>query len=112
MAEENKMLVNKDNLAKIKSRANAIKVMTTDKGILQNISDILQIIDKEIEDNTLSILDKIEKKMKDSRRSDPEMHASLYILYRKLSDGKISEKEAYNLYNMYISTEPFDKKIY
>jgi len=32
---------------------------------------------------------------------DPDAHANLYILYRKLMDNKISENEALRLFGMY-----------
>jgi hypothetical protein len=35
----------------------------------------------------------------------------LYILYRNLVNGRITEEEALELYNMYIKIEPYDKTI-
>lgn len=109
---EEKLLVNQEVVTKIQSRAMAIKLTSKDRQVIKEAEEILEIIEKILKDNTLTLNEKIEKKMKDTKFSDPEMNANLYILYRKLSDGKISPKDAEALFQLYINTEPFDKKIY
>jgi hypothetical protein len=56
--------------------------------------------------------DTIYKKMKEVRLDNPELNSKLYILYRKLSDGKISEEDARILYDVYIKSQVYDRLIY
>lgn len=109
---EEKILVNKETLTKIQSRATGIKLISKDKQVIKEAQDILEMIDKELQDNSLSLIEKINKKMKETKLSDPELNANLYILYRKLSDGKISEQDASELFERYVDLQPFDKTIY
>ncbi len=50
--------------------------------------------------------------MKEVRLDNPELNSKLYILYRKLSDGKITEEDARILYDVYIKSQAYDKLIY
>ncbi|KAJ51170.1 hypothetical protein BD780_002376 [Clostridium tetanomorphum] len=109
---EEKLLIHKETLVRIQSRAMAIKFLSKDKQLTKEVEEILELIDKEIKANSMSLIEKIEHKMKETKLTNPEMNANLYILYRKLSDGKISETDASALFELYINTEPFDKKIY
>lgn len=109
---EDKLIVDKDILKKIQSRAMGIKLIAKERPIAKDAGEIVEIIDVIFKENSSTLVEKIEQKMKEVKHSDPEMNASLYILYRKLVDGKISEKDAAALFDIYIKTEPFDKKIY
>lgn len=106
-----KLLVNEDIISKIQSRAKAIKVISKDKQVLKEAEEILQIVESIFNDNTMTLVEKVEKKMRETKFTDPEMNANLYILYRKLSDGKISQQDASALFEMYINAESFDKRI-
>lgn len=106
-----KLVVDEEIVFKIQSRANAIKVLSKDKQVLKEVEELLDIVEKILEDNTMTLSEKIEKKMKETKFTDPEMNASLYILHRKLSDGKISPQDAVALFEMYMSSESFDKRI-
>lgn len=106
-----KLIVSEEIILKIQSRANAIKVLANDKQVLKEAEELLDIIEEILEDNTMTLVEKIEQKMRETKFTDPEMNASLYILHRKLSDGKISPQDAMALFEMYISSESFDKRI-
>ncbi|WP_125152158.1 hypothetical protein [Clostridium rectalis] len=109
---EDKIVLDKEILTKIQSRATAIKLISNDKQIIKEASEILSIIEEQFKVNSVSLLERINQKMKETKLSNPELNANLYILYRKLSDNKISEEDAAVLYDLYVSSEPFDKKIY
>ncbi|GAA0724231.1 hypothetical protein GCM10008905_17830 [Clostridium malenominatum] len=106
-----KLIVSEEIILKIQSRANAIKVLANDKQVLKEAEELLDIIEEILEDNTMTLVEKIEQKMRETKFTDPEMNASLYILHRKLSDGKISPQDAMALFEMYVSSESFDKRI-
>ncbi|WP_027624852.1 hypothetical protein [Clostridium lundense] len=109
---EDKILISKDILKKIQSRAITIKLVSTDRQITKEAEEILEIINVQLKENSLSLLERIDKKMKETKLSDPELNANLYILYRNLSGGKISEQDADALFELYIKSEPFNKTIY
>lgn len=109
---QDKISVSEESMDKIRSRAKAIKLISKDRQVIKIAEEIMQIAGAEIDENSLDIMGKIEKKMKETKFTDPDLNANLYILYRNLMDKKISEKDAEELYEMYSKFEPFDKKIY
>lgn len=106
------MVVSKDILIKIKSRAQTIKLLCKDKVLVKEADEILDLISKELNKDTETVLEKIEKKMKETRNVNPDLNANLYILRRNLMKNKITEEDALALYTMYLESEVFDKKIY
>lgn len=59
-----------------------------------------------------SLIDEVYDKMKESKTKNPELNTKLYMLYRSLSDGKISEEEAKYLFEVYLQMYPDDEIIY
>lgn len=98
-----KVMVNKVSLEKMQTKLRGLKVMVQDKQIQSLVSEILELLDDELNVKDISIEEIIKDKMKESKFSNPELHFELYKLYRKLSDGKIDENEALKAYNLYIS---------
>lgn len=111
MANE-KIKFNLESVDKIKSRVKAIKLMSKDKEISKLANEVIELLEHEIEENSISLMEKIELKMRESKFSDPELNANLYMVYRNLMDDKISEKDAEEMYQLYVKSESFDKKIY
>ncbi|OFH99380.1 hypothetical protein CLOACE_22500 [Clostridium acetireducens DSM 10703] len=110
---DDKILINEKTINQIKSKAKIIKVITKEKQLIDIADEILNLLELDFkENNSSSLKEKIKKKMHETKITDPDMNASLYILYRKLSDGIISEEEAAKLLDIYESIEPFDKKVY
>lgn len=109
---EDKIVISKDILIKIKSRAQTIKSLCKDKVLIKEADEILDLVNKELNKDTETVLEKIEQKMKETRNLNPDLNASLYILYRNLMKNKITEEDALALYKAYLESEIFDKKIY
>lgn len=107
-----KISLNMETIKKIKSSVTNIKLLSNDKYVKKEADELLTIIDNELKLGELSIIDMIYEKMKETKRSNPELSADLYILYRKLTDKKITEIEAMELFELNLQMEPFDKKIY
>ncbi|WMJ79201.1 hypothetical protein RBU49_09895 [Clostridium sp. MB40-C1] len=78
------------------------------------IDNVMHIISKatnySIEDKAL--VDIIYDKMKEAEGKNPELNTKLYMLYRSLSDGKTSEEDANQLFEIYIQMYPYDDMIY
>ncbi|AWK50933.1 hypothetical protein DIC82_07820 [Clostridium beijerinckii] len=103
MSINDKIIVNKDSLEKIEIKLRGLKVMVQDKEIQSLVSDILELLNGELKSIDISLEDIIYNKMKETKHSNPDLHFKLYMLYRKLSDGKMDEDEALKAYKAYIS---------
>ncbi|MBE6068709.1 MAG: hypothetical protein E7211_13590 [Clostridium lundense] len=109
---EDKIVVSKDILIKIRSRAQTIKSLCKDKALVKEADEILDLISKELSKDTETVMEKIQQKMRETKTLNPDLNADLYIVYRNLIKNKITEEDALALYKMYLESEIFDKKIY
>lgn len=98
-----KVIVNKESLDKMQTKLRGLKVIVKDKQIQSLVSEILELIDDELNAKDISVEEIIKDKMKETKFSNPELHFELYKLYRKLTDGKIDEAEALKAYHLYTS---------
>ncbi|WML35452.1 hypothetical protein [Clostridium sp. OS1-26] len=105
MSSEEKILISKECIDKIKSGLNTIKVVTKDKNIKKETEDLLKLLEAETAVNGLSLEERILKKMKEAKSIDPDMNANLYILHRKLVNNQITEQQALQMFEMYIKDE-------
>lgn len=62
--------------------------------------------------NELSIQEVIYEKMVEVKRDNPDLHLKLYMLYRNLMNGKISEIDAMESFENALSMYPSDVIIY
>jgi hypothetical protein len=108
---DEKILISKQCIDRILSGLKTIKINEKNKLIRRQVSDMLNMIDTELNYGNLSLEDKILKKMKETKGSDPDMNANLYILYQNLVNGRISKEQALDSYNIYSKIEPYEKTI-
>ena len=111
MEDEEKVLISKVCIQKIKMGLKTIKLNEKNKNLKKEASEMPNMIDKELSDDSESLEEKILEKMKETKKSDPDMNANLYILYRNLVDNKISEERPLRLSSMYVKIEPYNKII-
>lgn len=83
---------------------NAIKYRVNN--LIETISSIANYTENE------SIEKMIYTKMKESSSRNPELNVKLYMLYRNLTDGKITKEEAIEAYQNYLQMYPYDTLIY
>lgn len=110
--EKKKVPISKDCIDKIILGLKSIKVSTTNKVIIKDIEKLLDLLKKELIEENISLKDRILEKMKETKGTDPDMNANLYILYRNLDNGHITEQQAQELFNTYVKMEFYNKKIY
>jgi len=111
VANEN-IVISEELFSKIKSTLKAIKVSSKDKDIIKEVEALLFKIDDAVKEDattTTTIVEKIQQKMRDLKYIDPDAHANLYILHRKLIDNKISESEALAIFKMYNNNPAYNK---
>ena len=109
--QNEKVLISRECIEKIRTELKIIKVNTNNRNFKKDVSKLLDMLESELNYDNISLKEKISSKMKETKNSDPNMNANLYILYRNLVNGRITEEEALELYNMYIKIEPYDKTI-
>lgn len=110
--EKKNILINKDCIDKIILGLKSIKVSTTNKVIIKDVEKLLDLLKKELSEESVPLKDRILEKMKETKGIDPDMNANLYILYRNLDNGHITERQAQELFNTYVKMESYNKKIY
>ncbi|MBC2582118.1 hypothetical protein [Clostridium sp. DJ247] len=105
MDNNEKVLIGKELIVKIQSGLHTIRLTTKDKNIKKEAETLLKLLETETTFNSLSLEEKILQKMKETKGTDPDLNANLYILHRKLVNKQISEQQALQLLEMYIKTE-------
>lgn len=108
MSSNEKILVNKECIDKIKAGMHTIRLTTKEKNIKKEVEALIKLLEDEINLDNLSLEERILKKMKETKSVDPEMNANLYILHRKLVNGQIGEQQALELFEMYVKTDRFN----
>jgi hypothetical protein len=112
LGNQEKTLIDKEVIDKIKSGLNNIRLITKEKAIKKEAEELINLLRENDNRNILSLEEKIFEKMKETKNSDPDMNANLYILYRKLVNKQISEQQALQLFEMYVKIEPYDNRLY
>lgn len=108
MSSNEKILINKECIDKIKAGMHTIRLTTKEKNIKKEAEALIKLLEDEINLDNLSLEERILKKMKETKSVDPEMNANLYILHRKLVNGQIGEQQALELFEMYVKTDRFN----
>lgn len=109
--KDDKILISKSCINKLVSGLKTVKLSEKNKILKKQIAQMLNMLDDELNYSNVSLEERILEKMKETKTSDPDMNANLYILYRNLTNGRITEEQALDRYNMYIKIEPYEKTI-
>lgn len=108
-----KMEINRKVFDDILNELNILKLTTTDGNSRIIVDKILDMMQSCREESTLeSLKEKIAKKMSEYKYKNPEASTSLYILLRKLEDGKISKEEAMNILQKFVVGEVLERRMY
>ncbi|AVQ37308.1 hypothetical protein PZQ55_001566 [Clostridium botulinum] len=109
----NNIMVEETLIRKMLSELKDIQTLSSERLLQQKIDLLIKYMENIVKyKNDEPFEDTIYKKMKEVRLDNPELNSKLYILYRKLSDGKITEEDARILYDVYIKSQAYDKLIY
>ncbi|MHC6179365.1 hypothetical protein ACYUJ6_05855 [Clostridium sp. JNZ X4-2] len=106
-----KILICKNCIDMLISGLKNIKISTKEKFTRKEAERILNFLQEELNRNNVSLKERILEKMKETKSTDPSMNANLYILYRNLDSGQISEQQALELFRMYVKIGPYDRTI-
>lgn len=112
MDNREKILISKEIIDKIKAGLHTIRLTTKEKSIQKEAATLVKLLEAETNMDSLSLEEKILQKMKETKSTDPDMNANLYILHRKLVNGQISEQQALELFEAYVRTDNMNNGFY
>ncbi len=101
MSINDKLVVKRESLEKLRTDIKVLKVMIDNRDALRIINEMSEVIEDNLKFDEINIKDKIKDKMTKTESTDPELSFKLYMLYRKLSDGKIDDAEAARDFEIY-----------
>lgn len=101
-----------ESMEKLRSGLNTIKLTSKEKDVIKEAEKLLNFLNEQITLGSLSLEERILQKMRETKNTDPDMNANLYILHRKLVNGQIDQKQALEMLEMYVKIEPYDNKMY
>lgn len=107
MESNEKILIKKEVIDKMKAGLHTIRLTTKEKSIKKEAEALVKLLEGETNLDGISLEEKILQKMKETKNVDPDMNANLYILHRKLVNGQISEQQALELFQSYVKTDFF-----
>ena len=111
MSGSQKVLIPKDSIDKLISGLKGIRVTTREKNTRKEVDKLLSLIEEDLSQKNIPLKEQILEKMKESKGVDPNLNANLYILYRNLDSGRITEEQAFELFQMYVRIDPYNKTI-
>lgn len=88
-------------LDKIYNELINIEAECSDYLINERLTKLIHIIENETLKNKTILLDLIHIKIKETKLINPDLNSRFYILYRNLSEDKITTMEAQSVYEMY-----------
>jgi hypothetical protein len=102
--------ISESSYNKIIKEINEIYYMSSDVAVKERLSKLLDFM------NTLSgekagmnLEELIANKLAETKSKNPDLNATLYMLYWNLKREKISEEEAVEFFNQLLKSEKFDK---
>lgn len=110
MSSDEKVLMSKGFIDKLRISLNTIKLTTKDKDIKKEAEELYKMLEEELNAEELTVEEKILKRMKETKNVDPDTNANLYILHRKLVNKQITEQQALQMLEMYVKTENLDAR--
>lgn len=105
MSSDEKILLSKEFVDKLRISLNTIKLTAKDKSIAKEAEELSKLLEEELNAEELTVEEKILQKMKETKNVDPDANANLYILHRKLVNKQITELQALQMLEMYGKTE-------
>ena len=101
--ESKLVMIEEMKLKEIRLALNELKLSVGDPQLRKKVEKLINLLEGEKEEENENIADMIYKKMKNT--DDSELNVKLYMLYRKLEEGKVDDAEALRQYNLYVGQE-------
>jgi hypothetical protein len=113
MSTDSKISISSDSFERIKSEVKMLSTICSDDVVKKKLLDLLNALNAITNTkDTMSIEDMIVKKLEETKRSDKDLNANLYILHQNLIRGKISEEDAKRIFEDYLRLAEYNKNNY
>jgi hypothetical protein len=113
MSNNNEITISIENIEKmIKELSEIANICSTPK-LKAKVAALQKVFSSLLDSkDNASAEDVIYEKMIAVKNNNPDLHLKLYMLYRNLTSGKISEVDAMDAYESYLSMFPSDVMVF
>ena len=113
MNSKNVVSLKIEEMHKIIKELNEISILCFEPHIKMKIDGVQKFVSNFLDsDSEISFEDEIFEKMVEVKHINPDLHLKLYILYRNLVSGRISEVDAMASYESYLRLFVLDEMVY
>lgn len=113
MSSNNKVSISAQEIDKIIEELNHISNLCSETNLKIRIEELKSFVSSTLQpSNKLSVEDVIYEKMVKVKHDNPDLHLKLYMLYRNLMKGKISEVDAMESFENALSMYQGDVMVY
>jgi hypothetical protein len=112
VSKNNEVSIQIETVQKIIKELSEISLLCSDPHLKMKIEELQSFVSSVNLDSKFSIEEEIFKKMVEAKHANPDLHFKLYMLYRNLMSGRISEVDAMASYENCLSLFPFEVMVY
>jgi phosphotransacetylase len=112
MSTESKISLSSDDFERIRAEINMLSIICTDDVVKKRLIELSNHLNEMTNSQNINIEEMIEKKLVETKRTDKDLNASLYILYQNLKREKISVEDAKRLFEDYLRLAEYNKNNY
>lgn len=114
MIKNNKVSIQVETIEKIVKELNEINLLCSEPNLKMKIEGLQSFVFSvmDIMDSKISVEDVIYEKMVEVKHLNPDLHLKLYMLYRNLMGGRISEVDAMSSFESCLSLYPSDMMVF
>jgi hypothetical protein len=113
MKSNNQVSISVDTIQQVVKELNEISDISSTPQLRLKVERLQKLVSSFLDfKNKVSVQDVIYEKMVEVKNNNPDLHLKLYMLYRNLTSGRISELDAIDSYESYLSMFPADIIIY
>ena len=113
MSSNNKVSIQVETMQKIVKELSEISILCSESHLKIRIEALQSYVSSVVDlGGKVSVLDVIYKKMVEVKYTNPDLHLKLYMLYRNLVSGRISEVDAMSSFESCLSLFTLDDMAY
>lgn len=112
MSADANISINREEYERIRAEINMLSMICNDDVVKKRLIELFNHLNRITDSNEMNIEEIIEKKLMETKRTDKELNANLYILYQNLKREKISVEDAKRLFEDYLRLAEYNKNNY
>jgi hypothetical protein len=113
MSSNNQVSIEVETIDKIIRELDEISILCSEPHLKMKVEGLQRYVSSVLDlGNKPSVQEMIYKKMVEVKHINPDLHLKLYMLYRNLTSGRISEIDAISSFESCLSLYPSDEMIF